>query len=162
MPDFPNPDQMMSAIQSKVHGALHSLQPAYEEVGELFKHESQERIGHYQGAEGPFEAWAQLAKETQEQRERLGYSPNDPLLRRGLVRDSIEVAATEESVVVGVPDKEVQTEDGKSVNIGVIAEVLEKGNEHIPPRSFLGGAFFHERDKAVIIINEAIGRRLRE
>jgi len=161
MPDFSSSDEMLAAMQSHVHGALRSLLPAFEEVGQMFKADAQSRIGSYQEAEGPFPAWAQLANATQDERERKGFTRNDPLLRRGLVRDSIEVAATAESVKVGVPDKIVDGDDGKPIDIGVVAEALEKGTDHIPPRSYLGQALFHMRERATAIINEAIAKRLR-
>ncbi|WOJ89848.1 hypothetical protein RZS28_00595 [Methylocapsa polymorpha] len=80
------------------------------------------------GAIGTYEfGWPQLAESTQEDRARLGYPPNEPLLRTGELRDSIkhEVASGNEGYV--------------GTN-SPIAKYQEFGTIKIPPRPFLGGA----------------------
>jgi hypothetical protein len=70
--------------------------------------------------------WPQLAESTQRERERLGFAANEPLLRTGDLRESIEytVLPREAAVEIGSNDK--------------IAVYQELGTSRIPPRSFLG------------------------
>jgi hypothetical protein len=94
---------------------------------DIIKDESQRVIGTYD----PLYEWPQLAPETQRERERLGFSPNDPLLRTGELRDSIETeilqrATRDQPVAIG----EVGTNDP-------VAAYQEFGTATIPARSFL-------------------------
>lgn len=93
---------------------------------DVIKDDAQWRIGAYQDAVGPFNAWAPLAHSTVMDRIRQGYTPFDPLLRNGDMRDSITVTASGQTAVVGSPSD--------------IALWQEQGTEHIPPRPFLGPA----------------------
>jgi hypothetical protein len=73
--------------------------------------------------------WKQLAASTQTERAKLGYPPNDPLLREGNLQASIEHETTIEpfgaSGVVGSQD--------------IVATYQEMGTSRgIPARSFLG------------------------
>jgi phage gpG-like protein len=62
-----------------------------------------------------------LADSTQEERARLGYSPNDPLVRTGqLLRDSIKIAYDPKGFAVGSEEP--------------VAAFQEFGTGHIPPR----------------------------
>jgi len=108
----------------------------------LIQREAQRMLGEYQRNDtGPFVPWAELAPFTKEEREEQGYPDNDPLLREGILRDNIEHSVGDRDAATGVPDREVQHPyHDKPVNIGVVAEVLEVGNERVPPRSFLGVA----------------------
>lgn len=93
--------------------------------------EAKAEIGHYQGAVGPFAAWAPLAQATQEDRVAQGYPANEPLLREGTLRDSIK-----HSVDVQGPGHGVAVIGSDSP----VAVYQELGTRSIPPRSFLGGA----------------------
>lgn len=95
------------------------------------------KLGTYQPASGGFPAWPQLAESTQSQREAKGYTPNDPLLRSGALRESITMRAEGNAAIVGT------TED--------IGLYMENGTERIPPRPFLGPAAEEEVDKIGII-----------
>jgi hypothetical protein len=89
---------------------------------------AKEKIGEYQPEAGPFSAWAPLAPSTKEGRLRAGYPDDEPLLRRGDLRDWIE-----HKVV------------GREGHVGSNSDVAlwqELGTKTIPPRSFLGGAAF--------------------
>ena len=94
---------------------------------------AKEKIGEYQGQAGPFEAWAPLAQSTQDSRESAGYTPDDPLLVTGAMRDSIEHNVQGEEAHIG-------SNDDKAV-------WQELGTETIPARSFLGGAAFELEPK---------------
>lgn len=92
--------------------------------------EAKRKIGAYQPGAGPFAPWAPLADSTVAEKERLGYvgqvSDDDPLLRTGGMRDSIEKNADAAEAFVG-------SDDDKAV-------WQELGTRRIPPRSFLGSA----------------------
>jgi phage gpG-like protein len=114
---------------------------------EIVKHELLDEAGHIVETEakrvlGTYEyGWPQLADSTQTERERLGFTPNDPLLRTGDLKESIE------HTVHGL----------SSVDIGsnnLYAKFQELGTDRIPPRSFLAGAAAHEGAK----IAETVGR----
>jgi len=104
-------------------------------------------LGHYQeeGKTGPFPPWAQLKQRTIEEKERLGYAPPDnPLLREGDLRDSIEhtVVSTDEAAV------------GSN---SIVAVAQELGTSRgIPPRSFLGAAAFQSIEKVGKIVGQGV------
>ncbi len=54
----------------------------------LLRDKAKESLGTYQEAVGPLPAWRELAQSTQAERSLKGYTPNDPLLRTGDLRDS--------------------------------------------------------------------------
>jgi hypothetical protein len=96
---------------------------------------AREKIGQYQDAAGPFSAWQPLAEATKEQRSQAGFSPDDPLLRTGEMRDSIE------HKVIG--------HEGHVGSNSDIALYQELGTSKIPPRSFLGASAFELAPKIV-------------
>ena len=101
---------------------------ALEKCGKIVQKRAKEKIGEYQDQTGPFIAWPELAEFTKADRVRQGYPEDEPLLRSGEMRDSIERATSA---------------DGYEVQIGSNSDKAvwqELGTERIPPRSFLGGA----------------------
>lgn len=102
-------------------------------AGEIIQLDAQNRIGSYQDGGGGFPAWANLAPATVADRIQQGFTPDDPLLRTGELRDSIEVEAHGHEAVVGTAD--------------VIALYQEQGTSTIPPRPFLGPAAMHSKHK---------------
>ena len=88
------------------------------------------KIGHYQDEQGPFEAWRELAESTKADRRQRGYNEDDPLLRTGDMRDSIQHTVEAKEAVVG--------------STSVIAMYQETGTPSIPPRSFLGSSAVQE------------------
>ncbi|MGI4776957.1 MAG: phage virion morphogenesis protein [Janthinobacterium lividum] len=91
--------------------------------------DAKERIGSYQDAEGPFPAWVNLAESTVDDRLRKGFTPDDPLLRTGALRKSIETHI-----------------EGNEASIGSRSDIAlyqEQGTSTIPPRPFLGPAAHH-------------------
>jgi hypothetical protein len=93
-----------------------------------YRKKAKEKIGEYQKAAGPFAAWASLSPATIDDRVYQGYTPDDPLLRTGEMRDSIE------HKVIG--------NEGHVGSDSDIAVWQELGTPSIPARSFLGGAAF--------------------
>ena len=96
------------------------------DAGWIIMTEARSEIGHYQGDAGPFVEWAELAESTKADRIKKGYSENDPLLRSGELRNSIDVTTSHNQVVVG-----------SALDTAVW---MEQGTTKAPPRSFLGGA----------------------
>jgi hypothetical protein len=81
--------------------------------------------------------WPQLAASTQAEREAKGYPANEPLLRTGEMRDSIEH-------IIVKPGEEAQI--GTNSDIAVYQEF---GTTTIPPRPFIGpSAYYKEKDVA--------------
>ncbi len=106
------------------------LETACEQIEERAK----EKIGEYQGKSGPFQAWPELAESTKEDRVAQGYSENDPGLRSGAMRDSIEHKVSGHEGHVGSDDDKLLW-----FELGT-----EKGQ---PARSALGGAAFELEPK---------------
>lgn len=114
-----------------------------EEAAVLIENEAKRSIGEYQDAAGPFAAWQPLAESTLEQKARAGYAPPDnPLLRTGDLRDSIEHQVHEEEACVGSNSD--------------IAMWQELGTNRIPPRSFLGAAAVRKEAEAVKILHKRL------
>ncbi|MCE9565849.1 MAG: hypothetical protein K8U57_27810 [Planctomycetes bacterium] len=97
-----------------------------EEGAKLIEKRAKEKIGEYQNEEGPFIAWAELADSTKDHRASRGFPEDEPLLRTGAMRDSIQHTVFDHVAQIGSNSD--------------IAVWQELGTEHIPPRSFLGGA----------------------
>jgi len=103
---------------------------------------AKEEIGVYQPAYGPFEAWAPLAASTKADRVRQGYTEDDPLLRSGELRGSIESEVVGLAAIVGTKSQ-----------IGLWQEV---GTTRIPPRPYIGPAYVRKIDPLM----ESIGRAI--
>jgi HK97 gp10 family phage protein len=102
---------------------------------------AKKEIGHYQSAVGEFPAWAQLAESTEREKERLGYNRNEPLLRTGDLRDSIQ--------------HEVE---GFEAVIGSKSQVMvyhEFGTVKMPARPVIGPAAYRNKEKIKRILGEA-------
>lgn len=116
----------LAAIGEEVsHGVVKSGAKAIQK-------DAKARIGHYQDGLGGFPAWEKLAESTVQDRVSKGFTPNDPLLRTGSMRDGIKAEAEGLHAVVGTTDP--------------IAEYQELGTPTIPPRPFLGPAGFASKD----------------
>lgn len=115
---------------------------ALEKVGHIIERRAKVKIGEYQAEAGPFAAWAELADSTKADRVRQGYSEDEPGLRSGGMRDSIEST-------VEVPEVQTGSNDDKLV-------FFEMGTRNQPPRSVLGGAVVDEMDKIIDTIGHAV------
>ncbi|MBB3258223.1 HK97 gp10 family phage protein [Paraburkholderia bannensis] len=123
---------------------LAEMKRGLEHCATVVEHTAKQEIGTYQDAVGPFSAWPQLADSTQEERERLGFTPNDPLLRKGDLRDSIEHETEQLRAVIGSKSD--------------IAAYQEFGTNRIPPRPFMGPAVIHNEKLIVKILGGAVAR----
>jgi phage gpG-like protein len=121
--------EFLGKLAAMVAHEQHAAHAAMDRAATLVQDEAKQEIGTYQGAAGPFVAWAPLADSTLADKERHGYAPPDnPLLRTGEMRDSIERTVEPHEAAIG-SDSE-------------IAVYQELGTATIPARSFLGGAGF--------------------
>src|SRR5580700_3121910 len=100
-------------LEVRSKAAIAATRTALKEGAELVKTAAQECIGSYQPAKSDVPAWAPLSPATQEDRVAKGFTPDDPLLRSGELRNSIETRPIgDEAVLVGVFDEEMQTVAG--------------------------------------------------
>ncbi|MFO0906773.1 MAG: hypothetical protein U0794_00170 [Isosphaeraceae bacterium] len=113
---------------------------ALEKAAIIVEKRAKEKVGEYQDQAGPFIAWPELADATKEDRLRKGFTENDPGLRTGEMRDSIE------HVVEG-DEAQVGSNDDKLV-------YFELGTSKQPPRSVLGGAVVDEMDRIIAIVGD--------
>ena len=103
-----------------------------EAVGSKIERDAKEIIGHYQHSDtGPFPEWEELAPSSKADRVSKGFTPNDPLLRTGALRDSINHEVRGRSVAVG-----------SDLDIAIYQEM---GTATIPPRPFLRIAAFRSK-----------------
>ena len=112
------------------------------DAGKIVQKEAKQEIGHYQDGAGPFVAWAELADSTKADRVNLGYTENDPGLRSGKMRDSIEFTVKSDLIVGEV---QIGSNDDKMV-------WFELGTSKQPPRSALGGAMFRKTPELIALI----------
>ena len=113
---------------------------------EVLQTEAKDMIGEYQYGAGGFIDWADLAPSTKAQRVMLGFTEDDPGLRTGEMRDSIQYRA-------GIIEAEVGSDDDKLV-------WFEEGTSKQPPRSVLGLAATRMGPKVAEICGEAVYLRL--
>lgn len=113
---------------------------ATESAAKIIRDDARSRIGEYQDAVGGFAAWSKLADSTIADRVSKGFTPDDPLLRTGDMRDSITETVHGTKAVIGSDSP--------------IALYQEQGTVHIPPRPFLGPAGYSTKGQ--------VGKRLAE
>jgi hypothetical protein len=111
-----------------------------DELMKVLEAEAKGYIGEYQAG------WKPLAASTVEEKTRLGYAPPDnPLLREGIMRDSIEHASA--PAYYGA--------DGAIGSNDPVALWQEMGTSRgIPPRSFLGLAMSRSEEPATPLFGE--------
>jgi len=141
---------------------LHIAETAGLDAGAaIIQAEAKAQIGHYmEEAAGPFAPWPELADKTKEDRLRLKYTENDPLLRDGTLRDNIDRIVIGREAAVGVPHGPTSESSGHSVDIGDVAIWQELGTNSIQPRSFLGSSAVRKTPEVVEAISAAIVRHI--
>lgn len=120
---------------------------ALEYAARVVEKEAKDAVGHYQEASGPFAAWAELADATKADREHQGYPANEPELRTGELRDSIE--HTVGASLSGAHSAEI----GSNSDVMVYQEL---GTPKMPPRSILGGAAARKEKEVVEILGGTV------
>ena len=113
---------------------------ALEKAAVIVEKRAKAKVGEYQEQAGPFIAWPELADATKDDRVRKGFTENDPGLRTGAMRDSIEHTVLDGEAHVGSDDDHMV--------------YFELGTVNQPPRSVLGGAVVEEMGKICEIIGE--------
>nr|WP_321985331.1 hypothetical protein [uncultured Lichenicoccus sp.] len=116
----------------------HETHDALEEAARIVEREAKDAIGTYQDDAGQFAAWAELADATKEDRLRQGYTENDPGLRSGAMRDSIEHVVQGHTAQIGSDDQNLV--------------FFELGTARQPPRSVLGGAAYRSGHEVAEVI----------
>lgn len=139
MRKFNSPAAFAAYLQRAAVKMPPAVEAALAKEGRQLAKEAQALLGHYQREDtGPFPGWAELADSTQADRARHGYTPNDPLLRDGTLRDSIDSAVVRQPLhyrlYVGSDSK--------------LAVYQEQGTRHIPPRPFLSLTLWRGRERA--------------
>ncbi len=116
----------------------HETHDGLEEAARIVEREAKDALGAYQDDAGQFAAWAELADATKEDRLRQSYSENDPGLRSGAMRESIEHMVQGHVAHIGSDDQNL--------------EFFELGTARQPPRSVLGGAAFRSGHEVAEVI----------
>ncbi|MDB5965531.1 MAG: hypothetical protein JWQ72_2031 [Polaromonas sp.] len=134
-------------LESMAVQVVRSEQQGLKAAAKIVKAEAKSEFGVYQDGVDGFNAWANLAEATVRDRIAKGFSPDDPLLRTGDLRDSV-------SYKVG----------GMTAVIGSTSDVMvyqELGTSTIPPRPVLGPALARKRSEVLQVIgNHAVGALL--
>ena len=104
----------------------------------LIEKEAKREIGEYQNGAGPFVGWAELADSTKTDRVSQGFTENDPGLRTGEMRDSIEHVVQGNEAHVGSDDQNLVW--------------FELGTSKQPPRSVLGLAAVSKGQEAADLV----------
>lgn len=142
-----NLEQFACEISSASASIATGLEVSFRVIVKEIEETAKEEIGVYQPAYGAFESWAPLAEATKADRVRQGYSEDEPLLRSGELRDSIQSEVVGLAAIVGTKSE-----------IGLWQEV---GTSHIPPRPFIGPAYVREIGRLVELIGLPIRRGLK-
>lgn len=129
----------LASREVAIHTAANA---ALERVAKRIEATAKSEFGVYQAAVGPFDAWPELAESTQEERVRLGFTENDPLLRSGGLRNSISHRVAD-----------LEAEIGSDEDVMVYQEF---GTEHIPPRPVLGPAAERNHDAILTELGGAV------
>lgn len=133
MIEFGSLGDLARHLMQETVGGLTNTQHGLKAAAELLEREAKAEFGTYQQAVGPFEAWPDLADATKADRVAKGFTENDPLLRSGGLRDSIQHEVEEWEAIIGSEDP--------------IMLFQELGTERIPPRPVLGTALWRNIDR---------------
>lgn len=164
--DFGSIESFIGFLETLPARMKASVPAGLDEASRLLQKEAKDSLGHYQEEAGEFVAWRELSETTMRERLMHGFSPDEPLLVTGTLRDHIyrTVDASVGEAAVGVPSEWVGSGTGTGHenpdhprDIGEVALAHEFGVlGHIPPRSFLGRAAAENHDKLVEIMVEPV------
>lgn len=120
---------------------LAHLDRALEKAAVKVEKRAKAKIGKYQDTDGMHDAWPELADSTKADRVRKGFTENDPGLRTGDMRDSIEHKTKQLEAVIGSNSDKLL--------------YFELGTNKQPPRSVLGAALYQEMPEILKIVGGA-------
>lgn len=129
---------LLTGMVSEIEHATHS---GLEQAARIVEREAKAELGHYQQGAGPFPAWAELADSTKDDRVRQGYPENEPGLRSGDMRESIQHVVRGHTAHIGSDDEKLV--------------FFELGTVKQPPRAVLSGSLIRKTDAVV----QAVGHR---
>lgn len=134
---------LQDALQRFQHLANQSLgKEVLDRASKVILIEAKSELGRYQPAAGSSPAWAALSQSTMDERVSKGFSADEPLLRTGHLRDSIERHFDEHQAVIGSDDP--------------YAIVHEMGSMFVPPRPFLAGAVYRKENEVEDAVFNAV------
>jgi phage gpG-like protein len=137
---------LFSLLEAGIHferlarGYPNACHQALELAARVVEAEAKRLIGGYEAKP----RWPELTEATQADRVAHGYSANQPLLRSGELRDSIQHCSSPHEARVG-----------SNLDRAVWHEM---GTSRVPPRSFLASAL-HAKEKLIV---RAIGETVRD
>lgn len=147
MPTFNNMEEFFALLPSAIDRALAK---AANDVAIEVQIKAQDKLGTYQ------QGWEELAESTQQDRASRGYSSDEPLLRGGTLRVSIDRDASpipgghRATVGSNAPQARVQELGGQA------------GHAYIPPRPYLAPAVVELEDEIQKTVAEYIVKELQE
>ena len=136
----------LASILTSVTNMAEGQREGLTQAAELVEEDAKASLGTHQAAAGPIPAWSDLSPVTQADRVSRGFSPNEPLLRTGELRDSIDIDVFRDHAHVG------STHDG--------APAHELGSDTVPQRSFLAGAAYRNEEEIAELIGQAVFNHL--
>ena len=140
--DFDSPGKFAEFLSMVVvPNVATALEEGLHEVGEHVVQEAKSKFGHYQKQVYKFPAWAELSSRTKSNRMSEGFPENEPLLRTGNTRDSIDYQVSGGDVVVGSSEPTMVYH--------------ELGTKTEPPRPVLGPAMYQARNMIRGIMGKA-------
>lgn len=141
MREFNSLDAFATHLAEVAVAEVVALHHGLENVASGIEKAAKDKIGTYQAASGPFPAWQELADSTKADRMNKGYDPDEPGLRSGEMRESIEHQTDLLEAEIGSNDQNLV--------------YFELGTEKQPPRPVLGPAAFENKDKIERVLGEA-------
>jgi len=128
------------------------LRKAADGIGLAIEQRAMEKLGTYQPG------WPQLESSTQAERISLGFAPNDPLLRSGLLKDTIQGVVEPMNcgyrVVVGSDAPQARIQELGGVNSG------RPGAKDLPPRPYLAPSVVEAEDAIQQSVALSIAREI--
>lgn len=116
---------------------------ALEASAKLLEEKAKEKFGVYQNGIGNYPKWLQLAASTQKERVEKGYTPNDPLLRSGALKETIRHSVDPITL---------------TATVGSTSEIMvdqEMGTSRIPPRPVLGPTAYENSPEVIYLLEKA-------
>ncbi|MFL9904217.1 hypothetical protein PQR71_39870 [Paraburkholderia fungorum] len=152
MPEFDSFGDMARHLERVARTMPRETAKALETIGKHVEQVAKDKIGHIQDASGEFNAWEDLAYDTQVEHfrviERGQAAPdadvNSALLLKGDLREgikhSVEKGGREQTLTVGSESQ--------------VAYWQEAGTDKIPPRPAIGPAMFESEQMAIDLLGK--------